>query len=64
MTKPERKKWAVKKVQEIWEQRKDETSLKESDKYKKKDDLSDCVLMCISFSVLSFVLKDKSYSLS
>lgn len=48
-TKYQRKKWSVEKMHEIWNQRKDINNLKKIEEYPKKDDISDCVLMNISY---------------
>ena len=57
--KPKRKKWAIKKSQEILDYIKDTKGLEEWNKYKKKDDVSDCMLMNITYVHLHFI--DKLY---
>ena len=57
--KPKRKKWAIKKSQEILDYTKDKKGLDEWNKYKKKDDVSDCMLMNITYIYLHFI--DKLY---
>ena len=50
-----RKKWAIKKALEILELRKDEETLSQVTTKKKQDDMSDCLLMTITFSYLCFI---------
>ena len=50
-----RKKWAVSKAKEILEFRKDASSLEEFENKKKRDDISDCLLMTISYTYLKFI---------
>ena len=50
-----RKKWAIQKAQEILEYRKDKKSLEDMNDNKKKDDISDCLLMTITYTYLKFV---------
>lgn len=50
-----RKKWAVKKATEILEIRKDTENLKEIQDKKKKDDMSDCLLMTITYTYLKYI---------
>jgi hypothetical protein len=54
-----RKKWAVKKATEIITTRDDKYSLEVLNDKKKRDDMSDCLLMTITFSYLCFVNKTK-----
>ena len=56
-TKPGRKKWAIKKALEILNMRKDEETLSKVTTKKKQDDMSDCLLMTITFSYLCFIDK-------
>ena len=57
--KPKRKKWAIVKSQEILEYKKDKVGLEEISKFKKKDDVSDCMLMNLTYLHLHF--KDGMY---
>ena len=57
--KPKRKKWAIAKSQEILEYKKDKVGIEEMSKYRKKDDVSDCMLMNITYIYLHF--KDGMY---
>mgnify|MGYP001234173619 CR=1 FL=1 len=50
-----RKKWAVAKATEILQLRKDNEHLKEIEDKKKRDDMSDCLLMTITYTYLKFV---------
>ncbi len=50
-----RKKWAVRTVESILKLRGDEESLKIIGDAKKRDDMSDCLLMIITYSILHFV---------
>lgn len=50
MTKPQRKKWAVKKAMELLENEPEVLELVK--KAKKKDDLCDCYLHCTSYKIL------------
>ena len=54
-TKPGRKKWAIKKALEILNMRNDEETLSKVTTKKKQDDMSDCLLMTITFSYLYFI---------
>ena len=54
-TKPGRKKWAIKKALEILNLRNDENTLSQVTTKKKQDDMSDCLLMTITFSYLYFI---------
>ena len=49
-----RKKWSVQKCKDIFDIRNDDYELIE--KYKKKDDISDCVLQCQSFKYLKLII--------
>jgi hypothetical protein len=51
LTKPQRKKWAVEKATEVWTLRKDNEALERLKSYKKKDDVSDCLIMSLAFMV-------------
>ena len=53
-----RKKWAIVRAKEIFEFRKDKIGLEGWEDKKKKDDVSDCALMNITYTYLKFV--DKS----
>ena len=53
--KPKRKKWAIKKTQEILEFNKDTKGLEQINLNKKKDDVSDCMLMNITYIYLHYV---------
>ncbi len=53
--KPARKKWATALAGEIWVLRDDEETQEALSKVKKRDDMSDCLLMTIAFLVLFFV---------
>ena len=50
-----RKKWAVQRAKEIFDYRKDKIGLEGWNDKKKKDDVSDCELMNITYSYLKFV---------
>ena len=54
-TKPFRKKWAIQKALDILQLRKDDKTLSDLTTKKKKDDMSDCLLMTITFSYLCFI---------
>ncbi len=54
-TKPFRKKWAIQKALDILELREDDKTLSDLTTKKKKDDMSDCLLMTITFSYLCFI---------
>ena len=54
-TKPGRKKWAIKKAMEILHLRNDTETLSQVKLKKKQDDMSDCLLMTITFSYLFFI---------
>jgi hypothetical protein len=58
LTKPQRKKWAIEKATEIWTMRNDKEGLENLKIYKKKDDVCDCLIMAMAFSVY-FVLDEK-----
>jgi hypothetical protein len=58
LTKPQRKKWAIEKATEIWTMRNDKEGLENLKIYKKKDDVCDCLIMAMAFSVF-FVLDEK-----
>jgi hypothetical protein len=57
MTKPQRKKWAVEKAQEIWIGNNDFSTLQLVSKYRKKDDLCDSFIQAVSFIFLKFCKK-------
>ena len=56
-TKPGRKKWAIKEAMNILNLRKDDDTLAEVTTKKKQDDMSDCLLMTITYSYLHFIDK-------
>jgi hypothetical protein len=58
LTKPQRKKWAIEKATSIWESRNDTEMLDYVKKIKKKDDLSDCFLMCSCFGIMRYITQD------
>lgn len=53
--KPTRKKWAVQEARKRWEMRNDTATIAKIDKVKKRDDMSDCLLMTIAFTILRFL---------
>jgi hypothetical protein len=53
--KPARKKWSVVEARKMWEKRQDSTTLAKIDKVRKRDDMSDCLLMTVAFSILKFI---------
>lgn len=53
--KPTRKKWAVNVARQFWELRDDEITIEKLDKVKKRDDMSDCLLMTMAFAILKFI---------
>ena len=57
LSKPERKKWAIEKAIEILTLREDDDNLSNLETRKKRDDISDCILMCVSFSYLAYIEK-------
>ena len=57
--KDNRKKWSVRIASNILKLRKDEKSLEIINDTKKRDDMSDCLLMTITYSYLNFVDKKK-----
>ena len=57
LTKPQRKKWAVEIAKEIYIIRNDKENFELLTKSKKKDDISDCLLMSNSFVYLKFIEK-------
>jgi hypothetical protein len=59
MTKPERKKWSVKRANEILIKRNDTSSLIKLRKMKKCDDVSDCLLMIQAYKFL-FIKKQSN----
>lgn len=58
MTKPERKKWCTEKACEILTRREDFDTLSVLNSKSKRDDISDCIGMCVSWRVLRYI--DKS----
>ena len=57
MSKSERKKWAIEKAMSLLSQRGDNEILDILNSRKKRDDMSDCILMSVSFSYLTYVDK-------
>ena len=57
MSKPERKDWAVEKAMSLLSQRGDMDIVDKLSSRKKRDDMSDCVLMSVSFSILTYLDK-------
>jgi predicted GTPase len=57
MDKPSRKKWAIEKAQEIWIERDDFKTAQKVVSSKKKDDMSDVLVMCQAFVYLKFIDK-------
>ena len=57
MDKPSRKKWSIAKVLDIQTKRKDKDFLSKFEKLKKKDDISDCVLMNLTFAYQHYKLQ-------
>jgi hypothetical protein len=53
--KPARKKWAIQKATEIWTIRNDTLHLNLLSSSKKKDDISDCLCMCLSFIYINLL---------
>ena len=54
-----RKKWAVQRAKDIFDYRKDKVGLEGWGDKKKKDDVSDCSLMNITYTYLKFIDKNK-----
>lgn len=57
ISKFQRKKWSSTKAMEIWKKRGDNERINEMLKKLKSDDVSDCLLMCVSFYELRYILK-------
>ena len=57
MSKPERKKWAIEKAMSLLSQRGDNEIVDILNSRKKRDDMSDCILMSVSFSYMTYVDK-------
>jgi hypothetical protein len=57
MDKPQRKKWAIEKAQEIWIDRNDFNTASKVQSAKKRDDLSDVLVQCMAFVYLKFIDK-------
>jgi hypothetical protein len=55
LTKPQRKKWAIEKANQIWVNRNDNEIINYVKQIKKKDDLSDCFLMCNCFGIMRYI---------
>ena len=58
MSKPERKKWSVEKMVDIFLERGDIASIDEISNEKKKDDLADVFVQLQAFKFLRYVSKD------
>jgi len=55
MTKPQRKKWSISKVDEILNNRGDNITIeKRNQMISKLDDVSDCILMCLTYCIMKF----------
>ena len=57
ITKVARKKWAIEKAIELFSKRKDDKTIDMISSKKKKDDVSDCFLMIVSFICQVYILK-------
>lgn len=57
MDKPARKKWSVQKVEQLFKDRNDTKNLEDLTSRKKKDDVSDCVLMNLTYIYQVYCLK-------
>lgn len=55
-----RKKWSVRVTKDILELRKDAVSLEKLTEKCKQDDMSDCILMIMSYCVLKYITKKKT----
>ena len=55
MIKDNHKKWSVRKTREILELREDKTNLTKLESLKKKDDVSDCVLMIQAYVIMNLI---------
>ena len=53
--KPSRKKWSVVEARKMWEARNDQTVIAKLDKVRKRDDMSDCLLMTTAFVILHLI---------
>lgn len=54
MNKAMRKKWSSKQCVDIWNARKDDIMIKKLEKIKKKDDIGDTLLMCLSYIIMDY----------
>ena len=54
LDKPDRKKWAVAKAEEIWTYRGDIGMAEDLCTKKKRDDISDCLCLALAWSVLEY----------
>ena len=53
LTKPQRKKWAIEKAYSILAEREDYDNLVLLHSVKKRDDISDCILMNIAYTIMN-----------
>jgi hypothetical protein len=54
LDKPKRKKWAIQKADEIWSLRGDMNSVENLAKAKKRDDISDALILSLSWAILEY----------
>lgn len=54
-----RKRWSVRFTKEILERREDNVSLEKLTEKCKQDDMSDCILMIMSYCILKYIIKNK-----
>jgi len=57
MNKPQRKKWSSQIAFDIWKKRGDNERVIEMSGRGKKDDVSDCLLMCVAFCKMRWILR-------
>jgi hypothetical protein len=57
--KDNRKKWSVRFTTDVLERRQDKDSLEILQEKSKQDDMSDCILMIMSYCVLKYIIKNK-----
>ena len=55
LTKPQRKKWAIEKAYSILAEREDYDNLILLHSVKKRDDIADCILMNIAYTVMNYI---------
>ena len=55
-----RKKWSVRVTKDILERREDNVSLEKLTEKCKQDDMSDCILMIMSYCILKYITKKKT----